>query len=119
MFSDHPQDVTWFPRLGLMMLAAGLVAFCQLLAMALVGDSPRQNTSVRDRQRVALADCVQRSTWATRHECIRESQRESADQELVVASWPDEQSASIKSVVMEDEGAASDRADILHVAAAQ
>ena len=102
-----------------MVLAAGLVAFCQLLAMAMVGDGPRQNTSVRDRQRVAIADCIQRSTWATRHGCIRESQRESADRELAVVSPPDEPSAGIKSVVMEDEGATSDNADMLHVAAAR
>ena len=85
MFSDYLKKVTRFPTLGLMMLAGGLVVVCQLLAMVMVAGNPLQNTFVRDLQQVALADCIQRSTLATRHGCIRQSQLESVDQELTAA----------------------------------
>ena len=118
MFSDHLQKLTRFPRLGLMVLAAGLVVVCQLLAMLMVGDNPLQNTSVRDLQQVALADCVRHSTWATRHGCIGQSQLESDDRELLAASPVSEGSASRKDVVTANEGATSDSANRLRVAAA-
>ena len=119
MFSDHWRKRTWFPQVGLMMLAAGLVGVCQLLAVVLVGGNPLQNTGLRDLQQVALADCIQRSTSASRHGCIRQSQLESADRELLAASPADEESANIRNLAMTNEGTTSDRADKLRVAAAR
>ena len=119
MFSDYWRKLTRFPQVGLMMLAAGLVGVCQLLAMVLVGGNPLQNTGVRDLQQVALADCVQRSTSASRHGCIRQSQLESADREPLAASPADEESANTRNLAMTNEGATSDRADKLRVAAAR
>ena len=119
MFSDHWRKLTRFPQVGLMMLAAGLVGVCQLLAMVLVGGNPLQNTGLRDLQQVALADCIQRSTSASRHGCIRQSQLESDDRELLAASPADEESANTRNLAMTNEGATSDRADKLRVAAAR
>ena len=119
MFSDHWRKLTRFPQVGLMMLAAGLVGVCQLLAMVLVGGNPLQNTGLRDLQQVALADCIQRSTSASRHSCIRQSQLESDDRELLAASPADEESANTRNLAMTNEDATSDRADKLRVAAAR
>ena len=119
MFSDYWRKLTRFPQVGLMMLAAGLVGVCQLLAMVLVGGNPLQNTGVRDLQQAALADCVQRSTSASRHGCIRQSQLESADRELLAASPADEESANTRNLAMTNERTTSDRVDTMRIAAAR
>ncbi|HQS32016.1 MAG: hypothetical protein B7X59_09200 [Polaromonas sp. 39-63-203] len=78
MFSDHLQKVNHFPRIHLLVAAAALVMVCQLVALALVADHQVKQATVRDLQRaaqqVAMADCVERSTGATRHGCIRQTQ---------------------------------------------
>ena len=117
MFSDYWRKLTRFPQVGLMMLAAGLVGVCQLLAMVLVGGNPLQNTGVRDLQQVALAACIQRSTSASRHGCIRQSQLESDDRELLAASPADEESANTRNLAMTNEGTTSERGSMLRVAA--
>ena len=117
MLSDHWRKRPWFPQVGLMMLAAGLVGVCQLLAMVLVGGNPLQNTGLRDLQQAALADCIQRSTSASRHGCIRRSQLESDDRELAAASPADEESANTRNLAMTNERATSDRADTMRIAA--
>ena len=119
MFPEHLKKVTRFPTLGLMMLAGGLVVVCQLLAMVMVAGNPLQNAGVRDLQQVAFADCIQRSTSASRHGCIRQSQLESDDRELAAASPPDAESANTRNLAMTNEDATSDRADKLRVAAAR
>ncbi len=119
MLFNHFQKLTRFPRLGLMMLAAGLVMVCQLLAVVMVGGNPVQKTSVRDLQQVALTGCIQRSSAVSRHDCIRQSRLESADRELAAASPPDEDSASINHLVVADEDVTSNSADRLRVAAAR
>ena len=78
MFSDHLQKMNHFPRINLLVAAAALVMVCQLVALALVADHQVKQANVRDLQRaaqqVAMADCVERSTGATRHGCIRQTQ---------------------------------------------
>lgn len=78
MFSDHLQKVNHFPKINLLVAAAGLVMVCQLAALAMVADHQVKQANVRDLQRaaqqVAMADCVERSTGATRHGCIRQTQ---------------------------------------------
>lgn len=78
MFSDHLQKVNHFPRIHLLVAAAALVMVCQLVALALVADHQVKQANVRNLQRaaqqVAMADCVERSTGATRHGCIRQTQ---------------------------------------------
>lgn len=119
MLVTHLQKFTRFPRLGLVVLAAALVVVCQLLAVVMVGGNPLQSTGVRSLQQAALADCVQRGTSASRHGCIRQSQLESDDRELVVASPAEEESASINRLFAADEDVTSNSADKLRVAAAR
>lgn len=62
----------------MLVAAAALVMVCQLVALAMVADHQVKQATVRDLQRaaqqVAMADCVERSTGATRHGCIRQTQ---------------------------------------------
>ena len=78
MFSDHLQKMNHFPKINLLVAAAGLVMVCELVALALVADHQVKQANVRDLQRaaqqVAMADCVERSTGASRHGCIRQTQ---------------------------------------------
>ena len=119
MLFNHLQKLTRFPKLGLMMLAAGLVLVCQLLAVVMVGGNPIQKTNVVDLQQVALTGCIQRSSAVSRHGCIRQSQLESADRELAASSPPDEDPASINHLIVADEYVTSSGADTLRVAAAR
>lgn len=124
MFSDHMRKFSRFPQTGLLMAAGGLVVVCQLVAMAMVADRQVQRAGVRDLQRVAqqvaLADCIQRSTGATRHGCIRQSQLDSSGYEPVIASPASEageRTFSFKNVAIAGEGATNDTADLTRVAA--
>jgi hypothetical protein len=123
MFSDHIKKVNRFPQAGLLVLAGGLVIVCQLIAMAMVADQQVQQAGVRDLQRVAqqtaLADCIQRSTGATRHICVRQAQLDadvsSGATEITVASPGAEPGLAAKAVAMADDGMTSNNADLIRV----
>lgn len=119
MSTSHLRKLAWFPTLGLMMLAAGLVVICQLLAMVMVVGQPLEKTSASAVQQLALADCIRRSTWATQHGCIRQSQLESDDQDLAVDNPVNNAPARIENIFMANGGVTSNKADKLRVAASQ
>lgn len=115
MHSFHLHKITRFPRPGLLMLAVGLVAVCQILAMIMVAGMPLQNTGVRDLQQlapqIALADCLRQSTSATRHGCIRQSQLESDEAEIAAGG--------LDGMKSRNKGATNDRVELLRVAVAR
>ena len=119
MFSDHRPKMSRFPQTGLLIMAGGLVMVCQLVGMAMVADQQVQRAGVRDLQRVAqqvaFADCIQRSTGASRHGCIRESQLDSSSGELVVASPASERIFGTRNVALADDGVAREAAAIMRV----
>ncbi len=61
MFSDHLQKIDKVPYKSLMVVAAGLVFLCQLLAMVLVVDHQVEKAQIRDARygavQMAIADC--------------------------------------------------------------
>ena len=111
-----------FPQAGLLLAAAGLVIVCQLVAVAMVADKQVQRAGVRDLQRVAqqasLADCIQRSTGANRHGCIRQSQLESDSGEPAVATQWSGPASNASNVAIADDLATNQTADIMRVGAA-
>lgn len=119
MFSDHMPKMARFPQAGLLMAAGGLVIVCQLVAMAMVADRQVQRASVRDlqqlAQRVALNDCIQRSTGPTRHSCIQQSQLESDGPRLALAGQTTNEIFAIRAVAIEGEAVATSSADIMSV----
>lgn len=119
MFSDHMPKMSRFPQTGLLIMAGGLVIVCQLVAMAMVADQQVQRAGVRDLQRVAqqvaFADCIQRSTGASRHGCIRQLQVDSSGGELLLASPASEQTFSTRKVAVAGDGVADAKATMMRV----
>lgn len=78
MFSDHLTKTNQFSRIHWLFAAAALMMVFLLVALALVADHQVKQANVRGLQRAAqqaaMADCVQRSTGANRHGCIRQTQ---------------------------------------------
>jgi hypothetical protein len=119
MFSDHMKESSRASPAGLLMAAGGLAVVCLLVALALVAERQVQRASVRDLQRVAqqlaLADCIQRSSGAHRHLCIRQMQLESGAFELAVASPSSQQDFNSKNVAIAGDGVAIETADMMRV----
>jgi hypothetical protein len=126
MFSDHVKKPSRFPQAGLLVMAAGLVIVCQLIAMAMVADRQVQRAGVRDLQRVtqqlALSDCIQRSTGATRHICVRQSQQDayvkdvnSGATEIAIASPAVEPGFAVKNIAVADGSMTGSSAELIRV----
>lgn len=75
MFSDHLRKIDEAPHKMLLLVAAGLVMVCQLVAMALVAGEQVQKAQMRgDSQtsrQVAVASCVESSRGVAVKECFR------------------------------------------------
>ncbi len=77
MFSDHLRKVDEAPTKTLLLIAAGLVIVCQLVAMVLVADGQVEKAQMREASqasaRAATAWCVESSRGAALRECDRPS----------------------------------------------
>jgi hypothetical protein len=75
MFSDHLRKIDEAPHKTLLLVAAGLVMVCQLVAMALVAGEQVQKAQMRgDSQasrQVAVASCVETSRGVAVKDCFR------------------------------------------------
>ena len=73
MFSDHLRKIDNAPHRTLLLISAGLVMVCQLVAMALVAGEQVQKAQMRgDSQasrQVAFASCVETSRGLAVKEC--------------------------------------------------
>lgn len=77
MFSDHLQKIDNASGRTLLLIAAGLVIICQLLAMVLVSQSQVEKAQAREvsqaNARAATAWCIQSSRGAALKDCDRPS----------------------------------------------
>lgn len=75
MFSDHLRKIDEAPHKVLLLVAAGLVMVCQLVAMALVAGEQVQKAQMRgDNQtsrQMAIASCVETSRGVAVKDCLR------------------------------------------------
>ncbi|MGB4117694.1 MAG: hypothetical protein WBK51_14235 [Polaromonas sp.] len=82
MFSDHLRKIDDAPAKTLLLVAAGLVIVCQLVAMVLVADGQVEKAHLREASqasaRAATAWCVESSHGAALRECHRMSASDSA-----------------------------------------
>lgn len=74
MFSDHLQKIDQAPRKTLLLVAAGLVIVCQLVAMALVAGEQVQKAQMRGdsdaSRQAAVASCVEVSRGVAVKDCF-------------------------------------------------
>ncbi len=80
MFSDHfPPRAPSHTQLWLA-LGAGVVIICQLGALAWLADGQMDKAQTREArytaERELLAQCIEKSSGATRHLCIRQAKAE-------------------------------------------
>jgi hypothetical protein len=77
MFSDHLHKIDDAPAKTLLLVAAGLVIVCQLVAMVMVADAQVEKAQLREASqasaRAATAWCVQSSHGAALRQCDRPS----------------------------------------------
>jgi hypothetical protein len=77
MFSDHLRKVDEAPAKTLLLIAAGLVIVCQLVAMVLVADGQVAKAQLREASqasaRAAAAWCIQNSSGTDLKNCDRAS----------------------------------------------
>lgn len=73
MFSDHLRKIDEAPAKTLLLIAAGLVIVCQLVAMVLVADGQVEKAQLREAShasaRAATAWCVQSNRGAALRDC--------------------------------------------------
>ena len=78
MFSDHLQKIDKMPYKTLLVISAGLVFLCQLVAMVLVVDSQVEKAQIRDAQssaaQMVIADCSENYSGPARSRCIEQMQ---------------------------------------------
>lgn len=82
MFSDHLSIIDEAPTKTLLVIAAGLVIVCQLVAMVLVADGQVEKAQLREARhasaRAATAWCVESSRGAALRDCDRTSESNTA-----------------------------------------
>lgn len=75
MFSDHLRKIDEAPHKSLLLVAAGLVIACQLIAMALVAGEQVEKAQMRGNSQasrdVAMASCVESSRGVAVKDCFR------------------------------------------------
>ena len=91
MFSNHVRKIDQAPHKTLLLLAAGLVIVCQLVAMALVAGEQVQKAQMRSEshasQQAVVASCVEVSRGVAINDCFslgsseREARRSSNHEE--------------------------------------
>ena len=82
MFSDYLQRIDKLPYKALLIVAAGLVFLCQLVAMVLVVDSQVERAQIRDAHyssaQTVIADCSENYSGPARSRCIEQTRSELA-----------------------------------------
>ena len=82
MFSDHLQKIDKLPYKTLLVIAAGLVFLCQLVARVLIVDSQVEKAEIRDAHyssaQMVIADCSENYSGAVRSRCIEQMRSELA-----------------------------------------
>lgn len=82
MFSDYLQKIDKMPYKTLLVVAAGLVFLCQLVAMMLVVDSQVEKAEIRDARyssaQMVISDCSENYSGPVRSRCIEQMQLELA-----------------------------------------
>ena len=82
MFSDHLQKIDKLPYKALLIIAAGLVFLCQLVAMVLVVDGQVEKAQIRDAHyssaQMVIADCSENYSGLARSRCIEQMRSEIA-----------------------------------------
>jgi hypothetical protein len=82
MFSDHLPIIDEAPTKTLLVIAAGLVIVCQLVAMVLVADGQVEKAQLREAShasaRAATAWCIESSRGAALRDCDRTPESNSA-----------------------------------------
>ena len=82
MFSDHMRKIDTISGRTLLMLAAGLVIVCQLIAMALVADGQVKKAELRESnlnsQRLAMARCFEVNPRSDRDSCLMQASADTA-----------------------------------------
>lgn len=82
MFSDHLQKIDKLPYKALLIIAAGLVFLCQLVAMVLVVDGQVEKAQIRDAHyssaQMVIADCSENYSGPARSRCIEQMRSEIA-----------------------------------------
>ena len=82
MFSDHLQKIDKLPYNALLIIAAGLVFLCQLVAMVLVVDGQVEKAQIRDAHyssaQMVIADCSENYSGPARSRCIEQMRSEIA-----------------------------------------
>lgn len=82
MLADQFQKIERFSSRSLLLVAAGLVIVCQLVAMAMVADGQVKRAESRQAQiaaqNVALASCFETSTRFDRDSCMQRMQADSS-----------------------------------------
>ena len=82
MFSDHLQKIDKVPYKTLLVISAGLVFLCQLVAMVLVVDSQVEKAEMRDAHfssaQMVVADCSESYSGPARSRCIEQMRSELA-----------------------------------------
>ena len=90
MFSDHLRRIDDAPHKTLLLVAAGLVRMCQLVAMALVAGEQVQKAQMRgDSQasrQVAVASCVESSRGMAIRDCFKLDSSELEIQQVSLAA---------------------------------
>lgn len=73
MFSDHLRKIDEAPAKTLLLIAAGLVIVCQLVAMVMVASGQVEKAQLREAShasiRAATAWCIQSSSGAALRDC--------------------------------------------------
>ena len=90
MFSDHLQKIDHASGKTMLLIAAGLVIVCQLVAMVLVSQGQVEKAQAREASqasaRAALSWCVESSRGAALKDCDRPSPSSSAPADTELGS---------------------------------
>ena len=84
MFSDHLQKIDKVPYKTLMLIAAGLVFLCQLVAMVMVVNSQVEKAQTRDAQsntaQMVITDCSENYSGPARSRCVEQMRSQLGDE---------------------------------------
>ena len=89
MFSDNPRKIEEVPYQTLLLISAGLVFLCQLVAMVLVLSSQVEKAQIREARggsaRLVADDCSENYSGAMRTRCIERMKAQLAAEPLPIA----------------------------------
>jgi len=111
MFSDDLQKIKEVPYQTLLLISAGLVFLCQLVAMVLVVGSQVEKAQIRDArggsERMVAADCSENYSGAARTRCIEQMKAQLVAEPVAVAESEGRREPAVSSSAPPDGGIAS------------